>query len=769
MLPGVAVYADPPASGATAESAPAKEAGRAPRLLLGHGDEGVAYVDEATCLGCHADQAAAWRPSDHAKAMQPATAETVLGDFADARFGEAAAGEGGWRFFRRDGRFLAATAGADGTRQEFEVLYTFGVDPLQQYLVAGPRGRLQVLSVAWDVPRARWIDLYADAPAPPGDAMHWTGRYQAWNAMCADCHSTNLKKNYDPATDAYATTWSVIDVGCQACHGPGARHVEWAKAPAPDRARGDGLVAAGWLASAKGELETCAPCHSRRSEIAGADRHFHPFLDDYVPRTLDEGLYFADGQIDAEVYVYGSFLQSRMHQAGVRCSDCHDPHSLSLRAEGNALCTRCHTPEPEKRFPGLVGGVYDAKSHHHHEPGSDGASCVSCHMPERTYMVVDPRRDHSLRVPRPDLSVTLGVPNACNGCHAKESASWAADRIREWYGPERRRGADWAATFHDGRRGDPSMAPALSALSKPGGAPPIVRATAVTLLPAMGVGGLEALVAAIADPDPLVRLHAVSGLAMVLPPQQSVSLLLPLLSDEVRAVRADAGRALAVVPDGVLEPAQQKRLDRAIEEYEAGQLANADLPAGRINLALLYANRGRVADAEREYRAAIAQDPLFLPPIANLAQLLSADGRPDQAEALLRDAITRLPGEGELHYSLGLLIAETGRLEEARPALEQAALLMPDRPRVQYNYGLVLEQLGRSAQAGSVLARAARQDPREPAFAQALAIHHLQAGDFRAARDEALRWRELAPADPNAKAVLLRAEQGLQGSAGDAR
>lgn len=761
LFPGAASQA----AESTSAAAPVKH-GAAPRLELGHGAEGVAYVDESGCLGCHAGQASAWRPSDHSRAMQGAAPETVLGDFDDARFGE---GERGWRFFRRDGRFVVATAGADGAKHEFVVEYTFGFDPLQQYLVAGPGGRLQVLSVGWDVARKRWFDLYAADPSPPGDALHWTGRYQAWNAMCADCHSTNLKKNYDPASDSYTTTWSVIDVGCQACHGPGARHVAWAKDAGASGSADKGLVAAAALATAKGEIETCAPCHSRRAEIAGDDRHFRPLLDDYVPRTLDEGLYFADGQIDAEVYVYGSFLQSRMHAAGVRCSDCHDPHSLSLRAEGNALCTRCHAPEPERSFPGLVGGVYDAKSHHHHEPGSEGALCVSCHMPERTYMVVDPRRDHSLRVPRPDLSATLGVPNACNGCHETRTAGWAADAVREWFGPERRRGATWAAAFHDGRSGDPAAARPLSALAKPGEAPAIVRATAVSLLPRMAAGGLDALAAAVDDPDPLVRWHAVSGLAMVLPPQQMLSLLLPLLDDDTRAVRADTGRALAIVPDGVLDPALQKRLDAAIAEYEAGQLANADLPTGRMNLALLYANRGRTADAEREYRTAIAQDPRFLPPVANLAQLLSADGRADQAAIVLREGIERMPDEGELHYSLGLLIAETGSLADALPSLERAARLLPDRPRVQYNLGLMLERLGQPERAGVALARAARQDPREPAFAQALAIHHLQARDFREARAEALRWQSLAPQDPDARAVLTQAERGLAGAGGDAR
>lgn len=766
---------------AAAKSATPAEGGTAPRLALGHGAEGVAYVDESTCRGCHAEQATAWAPSHHARAMQRATADTVLGDFEDVVHEQDGSS---WRFFRRDGLFFVNTAGADGTRRDHRVLYTFGVEPLQQYLVAGEGGRLQALGAAWDTERRHWFDLAPGAAAPPGDAFHWTGRYQSWNAMCADCHSTQLRKGYDPDSDTYATTWSALSVGCQACHGAGGRHVAWAHqrkgasaesndvGAAGRRAGGAGehagLLASHAMKTSRGEVDTCAPCHSRRAAISGDERLDDSLYDDYLPQILADGLYHADGQIREEVYVYGSFLQSRMYAAGVRCSDCHDPHGLGLRAEGNALCSRCHSEAPERDLPGLRPGLYDATSHHHHPVGSAGAQCVACHMPETTYMVVDPRRDHGLRVPRPDLSVTLGVPNACSGCHEDQSAAWAAAKVREWYGPERMRGGDFAAAIHDGRLGERSAVSALGRLIQPDAAPDIVRATAVSLLPRTGPDGLAPLLASIDDPSPLVRVQAASGLSR-LPAPQRLPLLLPLLDDDVRAVRAEAGRALADVPPEALSTEQLRLLERAIGEYERGQLANADLPAGRMNLALLYAARGRIAEAEREYRAAIRQDPLFAPPIANLAQLLSATGRLDEAEGVLRTGVTRMPADGELHYSLGLLLAESGRLEVAIPELEQAAQLLPDRPRVQYNLGLALQHLGRRDRAAVALEGAAQRDPTNVDFARALAILYVQAERWSDARDEARRWAALAPGDQNARAVIAHAERGLAGVEADPR
>ncbi|HEY3186987.1 MAG TPA: cytochrome c3 family protein, partial [Solirubrobacteraceae bacterium] len=356
--------------------------------------------------------------------MAAATEASVRGDFDGTEFARDGVMS---RFLRRDGKFVVQTDGADGKITDFPVAYTFGVAPLQQYLIEQPGGRLQGLTIAWDTERRRWFHLYPDEKTPPGDVLHWTGRYQGWNAMCASCHSTNLEKHYDARADRYATTWSEINVSCQSCHGPGERHA------AAARPGGDGLVDV-----KPREIEVCAPCHARRAELRAAPVPGEPLYDDYLPALLTTDLYHADGQQLGEVYEYGSYRQSRMYQAGVRCTDCHDPHRLTLVADGNALCVRCHQGAPDtQRFPGLRAKSYDSPEHHFHAAGSPGALCVNCHMPARTYMVIDARRDHSIRIPRPDLTVKIGTPNACSGCHSDRTPAWATDAIARRYGPDR--------------------------------------------------------------------------------------------------------------------------------------------------------------------------------------------------------------------------------------------------------------------------------------------------------------------------------------------
>ncbi len=386
-----------------------------PKRALGHGADGVPFVDNRICQSCHPQAFEDWQGSHHDQAMQQATEATVLGDFDNAAFTHQGMTS---RFFTRDGKFFVHTEGPDGQMADFEVQYTFGIDPLQQYLIPFPGGRLQSLPIVWDVRKQRWFHLYPDETVKPGDALHWTGLYQNWNVMCAECHSTNLNKQYDRETQTYQTTWSEINVSCQACHGPGGRHVDWAKREADNLSAQDrqsnapvtDLVVDFAKLDGPGQVAQCARCHSWRRQVSAKDQHGRSLFDDFVPERLQTGLYHADGQILDEVYVYGSYVQSKMYRAGVRCTDCHQPHTLKLRAEGNALCVQCHQSQPDKRFSTLAAKAYDTPEHHFHPTGSAGAQCVNCHMPDQTYMRIDPRRDHSFRVPRPDVSVKLGTP-----------------------------------------------------------------------------------------------------------------------------------------------------------------------------------------------------------------------------------------------------------------------------------------------------------------------------------------------------------------------
>ena len=591
------------------------------------------YVGTAACAGCHAAETTAWRGSHHDLAMEEATPATVLGDFGDATF---TYGSVTSRFFTRDGRYLVNTDGADGRLADFEIRYTFGVYPLQQYLIAFPDGRLQALGIAWDArPKEqggqRWFHLYPGEDVHAGETIHWTGRDQTWNYACAECHSTNLRKNYEPASDSYRTSWSEIDVACKSCHGPGAAHVARAgKTGASGPGGDDGLTVhfnerqgVHWAADPQTgkparsrprttavELETCGMCHARRTQLREPWRPGRQLLDTHLTSLLEPGLFEADGKMVGEVYNYQAFRQSKMFSRGVTCSDCHDPHSLQLRAEGNAVCTQCHQ-----------AATYDTAAHHHHAEGTPAGQCASCHMPERTYMVVDRRHDHGFRVPRPDLSVRFGVTNTCNDCHADQTPAWAADAVERWYGPEREGFQTWTPAFDAVRRGAPEAGELLRQLAAADSTPSVARATALEELgPYLTEATVPAFTTALKDSDPLVRLGALRGLRP-LPPQAAWQLASPLLDDPVRGVRIEAAGLLADVPAARLAPADRERLDRAAADYVAAQQLDADRPEGRTNLANFLARRGQPSEAEQAYLGAIKLAPDFLPAYVDLADL----------------------------------------------------------------------------------------------------------------------------------------------------
>jgi tetratricopeptide (TPR) repeat protein len=690
------------------------------------------YVGGELCQACHEKQAELWRASHHDLAMQPANAETVLGDFDNARFTYAGTTS---TFSQRGERYFVNTDGPDGDLADFEVRYTFGVDPLQQYLVELPGGRLQALTIAWDTRSAdqggqRWFHLYPGESVTHEDELHWTRLNHNWNTTCAECHSTHLDKNYDPGTRSYATTWSDIDVSCEACHGPGSNHVGWAERSGgwerfdtPLKGlthRLDERAGVVWLRDAASgkprrsapresqvELETCAACHSRRAQLFEDDRYGQPLMDAYLPALLEGPNYHVDGQIDGEVYVYGSFLQSRMHQAGVTCSDCHEPHSLQLRAPGNGVCLQCH-----------AGADYDDRKHHFHASGGAGAQCVDCHMPAKNFMVVDPRRDHSFRIPRPDLSARFGAPNACNGCHTDRQAAWAADKLREWYGQTPRGLQNYAAALQAARAGGGNTAAELSALLGDGNQPAIARATAAAALQSrLDPDAVRALIGVIDAADPLLRHAAIQGLA-ALPPEYRWQVMGPLLDDPVRAVRIAAGEALADIPPERLDDTGRARLRAAIDAYIASQDFNAEHASAQVNLGNLHTAQRKFDRAEEAYRLALELDPGWVPAYVNLADLFRLTGRDAQGISLLHSGLERRPRSADLYHGLGLAQVRVQQLSQALESLREAAALAPDNPRYTYVYAVALHSAGRTGDALAYVADALQRFPDETALYQ---------------------------------------------------
>ena len=653
--------------------------------------------------------------------MQRATADTVLGDFDDVSVNHNGITS---RFYRRDDQFMVRTEGPGGDLGDFEIAYTFGIDPLQQYLIRFPDGRVQALNLAWDSRPAteggqRWFAVYGDEAISHDDVLHWTKPSQNWNHMCAECHSTNLRKGFDAATDSFTTTWSEIDVSCEACHGPGAAHRERMLSKA-GRPGSSGLtvefpgVASGRWERRPGsmtavrvpsrtehlEIELCARCHARRATLVEGVAPGRPIHDSHHVSNLEAPLYHPDGQILDEVYVYGSFVQSAMYAAGVTCSDCHDPHSTRLRAEGNALCGRCHEP-----------AHFDSEAHHHHPKASPGAQCIECHMPSRTYMQVDVRHDHSLRIPRPDLSTRLGTPNACNGCHRSMTSEWAARKIASWQGPAWQPSSHYGTALHAARTNALDAEQQLASLLGTPTVPAIVRATAVTLLPRFASPrSMSRFRLALGDADAMVRTAAVEALGDI-PAEARIPMIGPLLDDPMLGVRWEAARVLAGLPEEQLGPQRTRRRDELLAAYRAAQARDGDRAESHMRLASLALAEGRLDRAEHELGLARKRNPSFIPAYVNLADLHRVRGNDAAGERVLRAALEVVPDQPDLRHALGLALVRLDRNDEALVEFASAARGLPDNPRYAYVYAAALHDAGRVSEAREVLREAVGRHP----------------------------------------------------------
>ena len=731
---------------------------------------GPEYVGRQTCKECHEKQYELFQGSDHDMAMDTAIESTVLGDFNNAtitHFGVTS------RFFRKDGKYMVHTEGPGGVMQDFRVDYVFGIRPLQQYLIPFPGGRYQCLPLCWDTRPAseggqRWFHIYQDERIPPEDVLHWTHVTQNWNYMCAECHSTNLRKNYSYNTKTYNTTWSEIDVSCEACHGPGSEHLDWARkveeGSSPDIDPDMGLVLrlkdtdnATWIfdpdsVTARRSVprqsdelvQMCSRCHARRAVATEDYYHGGSLLETHWPSLLEEGLYYADGQILEEVYVYASFLQSKMYKAGVVCKDCHEPHSGKTYAEGNALCFRCH-----------MASEYGPRKHHFHDPSKEGASCAECHMHENTYMVVDPRRDHSIRIPRPDLSEKLGTPNACNQCHTDKSIKWATDYLRQWYGQDLLDEEHYGEVFWAGRKRYPEAQEGLLRLALNREHPPMIRATAVSLMGGYPIQGEieQALRELSTDSDPLIR-YAVLTVAQLGQPEFIRDMAVPRLRDEVKLNRLMAANTLTAVPRNLIPAGSMDALNKALKEYNASLMINSDHPSTHLNFGNLYLNTGDMEKAEASYREAIELEPGLVGPHINLADLYRRQGRDDEGEAVLKKALETYPDLAALNYSLGLLKVRQGRQEEALVYLEAAALNGPEDPRYTYVYGVGLNSLGQADKALSVLKKGLDLHPYDRDILYTLATISMEKGKQEDALNYARRLVENYPQDPSYQQLM---------------
>ena len=697
------------------------------------------YVGSAACADCHAAETKAWSESDHAWALKEPDAQSMLGGFDDQRFTHKGVTS---RFFMKDGTYFVETEGASGKLETFEVRYAVGHRPLQQYLVETSNGRLQVLDVAWDVNARKWFHLYPDQDLPAGNGMHWTGTYKNWQARCATCHQTGFDKGYDFPTRTYKSHWSDLTVGCETCHGPGKDHVEAARQGNPHQSLMPKLGAG----QQENEINVCGPCHARRDAFsqvqptAGA-----AFNDHYALSLLTPDLYFGDGQQNAEVFILGSFLQSKMKAKGVTCSNCHEPHSNDLLAEGNAVCTQCHNEAGRSDFPTLRKAAYDTPAHHHHQEGSEAALCVTCHMPERSYMVIDPRRDHFFRKPDPLQSQAAGAPDVCTTCHTDKTAAWAAENIAQWFPGSDRSWQDRGAliAFHAGDRQESTLAD-LTAFIRNRETPGIARATALRAVAASGTISQADAALLLKDQDALVR-AAAAGAIRHIPAAERIGLLTPLLSDPVRSVRQTAAIEIAGAGVAALPPLDDGKFRAALQEYLDSRLANADTPEGHMAIGGMALSRRKWDDAEAAFRTATEMDPQLTQAWLVLSEIRQARGDAAGTEAALTAAIAASPGNIELLLARAGFEARRQRTDDALGWYRRALAL--DESRVDAWLGMSIAALyGQKPELALEYAEKARAlattNP-DPLVVKAMA--HAVLGQRAEAKEAAERARAMAP------------------------
>ena len=697
------------------------------------------YVGDQSCKKCHATEFKDWKHSDHYMSMLPPNDSTVKGDFNNVTFTADGVTS---HFYKKNSKFYINTEGEDGKNHDFEIKYIFGYKPLQQYLVQFPDGRMQVPRLSWDVNKKKWFNQYAGQNIPSHDWLHWTGNAQNWNTMCATCHSTNLRKNYDIKTDTYKTSYSIINVSCESCHGPGKKHADYINSDY----KSGGKVVGSFMKLAKNskqteELTTCAPCHARVSEISGSHIESKEIMDNYIPQIPDTEFYHADGQVDDEDYIYTSFLQSKMFHKGVTCSTCHNPHSMKLKRIGNQTCTLCHVP-----------ARYDVPKHTFHKQGTPASECKNCHMPGKLYMGNDLRHDHSLRVPRPDLSVKYGTPNACSNCHKDKSEKVLAEAVVKWYGPKRK--YHFAEDLIPGSRLDAESEKHLISLIDNKFVPKIIKATATFYLGSIQTQtSLNALLARLASKEAQIRYRALRSLASF-PTENWQEAVGPLLSDKVRAVRIAAADLYITIPRGQVPSQYEKAFSLAQIELEKSLRYQTDFSTGNVMLADYYLKLKDYDNAEKFYLRGLKKDSNMNYALLNLSAAYNSQGKNVQALQALELALKNDSNNERIYYNMALLQNEMNNISAAEKAFAKAVELKSTNPRVYYNYGLLLNQNKKFIEAENILINGIHINPSESELYYALTFVYIQTNNKVKAFQTAVKLKQLDPTNPNYQQVF---------------
>lgn len=691
------------------------------------------HPNNDNCQSCHMDEWQEWNNSHHQKSMQITNDQTVLGDFDDV---EISINNEDVKFYKKNDEYWVNLE-----NKKYKIDYTFGFKPLQQYLIKTQNGKYQTLPYSWDSrPEERggqkWFHIYGDDHISKNDRLHWQQPLQNWNGMCADCHSTGLKRNYDVATDIFNTDWQHINVSCTSCHQGDMKRINQ---NAGNWTLLEGAKTMSWSGENRdqSEIEICAACHSRRSPLTDGFNPHDKFLDAFSPSPILSPDYYPDGQIKEEVYVWGSFLQSKMYKEGVMCSDCHNPHSLTLKAEGNALCTTCHQAE-----------YFDTPDHHNHLMTSSGAQCVNCHMTDNLYMGVDNRRDHSFRIPRPDLTHKTSSPDACTFCHEGSTPEWAVGKINDWYCEKPDRELHYGEILQNVLTSAPKAENALKEMLIDENIPVVIRGSAYNLLPNFpNPSSANYISEGLQKDEPLIRLGAVRG-SIFIPPSERAMLLNPLLNDPYKAIRVEVIRSLSDINVTNISDENREAYEKAKKEFLNAQTQVMWRAEGRHNLGLFHTAQNELEKAKEQYLNAIKIDPFFPASYVNLADIYRNQQDTLNDGKSIDMGLSVLPDDADLNYAKALFLIREKQTAEALNHLRIAVQMAPDNPQYSYVYAVGLNDLGRTDDAFQVLRNAVKYTENDVNINMMLLNHHANIGEYQEAIGYAEKLIELFPNNP---------------------
>lgn len=718
-------------------------------------DTSAEWVQETTCQQCHAEEYQQWHGSHHQRAMLVPDQESVRGAFTESEFRYE---NERYEFFQNEEQYFVRIESLSTAQSEvYPIAYTFGWEPLQQYLIETDKGRLQVLGVAWNTEKDQWFHLYEGFNVEDKHPLHWKQQSQNANTQCIECHTTGYQTDYSVKTERFESKWVALGVGCQACHGPASLHVDWAQADvadAPNKGFQRNVTVPG---NAVAQLESCAQCHSRRTPLGQVQTN-QGFHQNYLFSLLTSDLYEVDGKIKDEVFEYGSFLQSRMYQQGVVCSDCHNPHTAQLKLPGNATCTQCHNPVnalPREGIQRIARSTtnYNATTHHFHQQNSAGAECVNCHMPSKTYMGNDDRHDHSFSVPNPAQALQLGHSDACLTCHSGDPPASIVFAFNQRYPDYQPTDGGYAQTIHAARKGQPGAVDALLQQLGRNDLPPIRYAALLAeaehypapQLYQVGVQSLQ-------HQDPLVRRQALNFSASFLPSDQLQQVLAYLQGDGVRAVRVSAA-------EHAIEQAQQMGQtapSNLTNELLTIQQEIVGRPEAHYSLARLYQLQPNMLSATEQQQlvAFNLEHALRLAPNFTAALVASAEITEASSGALgiaeLQAHVQQWPDNPDLHFALSLAQIRQGDLAAGINALTRARQLAPENDYYAYVLAIGWHELGDVSKALDILRTQLNRSPRNRQIRLSL-IEYLNVHDQAQAQERQLlleQWQLVNPYDP---------------------